>query len=151
MDNINKTLMFIGEHSLSMDVKGRIAVPVKFRPMLNNGIVITRGLDKSLFVYTKPEWGKLAEKLSQLPLATANSRAFARLMLAGAWDAEMDKQGRVIIPDYLRKFASLAKKVIMAGLYNRIEIWDQEAWEAYKLGTERESTAIAEALGELGV
>ncbi|MBI2607490.1 MAG: division/cell wall cluster transcriptional repressor MraZ [Candidatus Doudnabacteria bacterium] len=143
--------MFIGEHSLSMDVKGRIAVPVKFRPMLNNGIVITRGLDKSLFVYTKPEWGKLAEKLSQLPLATANSRAFARLMLAGAWDAEMDKQGRVIIPDYLRKFASLAKKVIMAGLYNRIEIWDQEAWEAYKLGTERESTAIAEALGELGV
>lgn len=143
--------MFIGEHSLSMDMKGRLAVPVKYRSLLNGGIVITRGLDKSLFAYTKPEWAKIAEKISQLPLATANSRAFSRLMLAGAWDAEMDKQGRIVIPDYLRKFAGLTRKVVMAGLYNRLEIWDEEIWEAYKIGTERESTSIAEALGELGV
>ena len=143
--------MFIGEHSLSMDMKGRIAVPIKFRSLLNAGAVVTKGLDKSLFIYTKTEWMKLAEKLSQLPLADANSRAFMRLMLAGAWDAEMDKQGRIIIPDYLRKFANLSKKVVIAGLFNRLEIWDEEAWDAYKAGTERESTAIAEALGEMGV
>jgi len=143
--------MFIGEHSLSMDVKGRIAVPIKFRSMLSGSVVITRGLDRSLFLYTKNEWEKLAKKLSQLPLTTANSRAFARLMLAGAWDAEIDKQGRIMIPDYLRKFASLTKKIIMAGLFNRIELWDKEVWETYKKGTERDSTAIAEALGELGV
>lgn len=143
--------MFIGEHSLSMDVKGRIAVPVKFRTLLSGSVIVTRGLDNSLFVYTKNEWEKLANKLSQLPLTTANSRAFARLMLAGAWESEIDKQGRIMIPDYLRKFASLTKKIVMAGLFNRIELWDKEAWETYKKGTERESTAIAEALGELGV
>ena len=143
--------MFIGEHSLSMDLKGRIAIPVKFRAFLRGSVVVTRGLDNSLFVYTKNEWNKLAKKLSQLSLTTANSRAFARLMLAGAWESEIDKQGRIMIPDYLRKFASLTKKVVMAGLFNRIELWDQDAWETYKKGTERESTAIAEALGELGV
>jgi MraZ protein len=143
--------MFIGEHSLSMDAKGRIAVPVKFRSLLAGSLVVTRGLDKSLFVYTKDEWNKLAKKLSQLPLTTANSRAFARLMLAGAWEAEIDKQGRVMIPEYLRKFATLSKKVVMAGLFNRIELWDKESWETYKKSTERESTSIAEALGELGV
>lgn len=143
--------MFIGEYTISMDAKGRIAVPAKFRSMLNTTAVVTRGLDKSLFLYTKSEWEAIAGKLAALPLSKANSRAFARLMLAGAYDAELDKQGRMMVPEYLRKFASLSKKVVIAGLYNRIEIWDEQAWVDYKKETERESNAIAEGLGELGV
>lgn len=134
-----------------MDAKGRIAIPAKFRSLLNGGAVVTRGLDQSLFLYPKHEWEKIAVKLAALPISQANSRAFSRLMLAGASDFDIDKQGRVIIPDYLRKFASLSKKVVCAGLYNRIELWDEGVWENYKSGTERESTSIAEALGELGV
>ncbi len=143
--------MFIGEYTISMDVKGRIAVPVKFRSMLNTAAVVTRGLDQSLFLYPKHEWEVIAGKLAALPLSKANSRAFSRLMLAGAWDIELDKQGRIMIPEYLRRFASLTKKVVVAGLFNRIEIWDEQAWLDYKANTERESTSIAEGLGELGV
>jgi MraZ protein len=143
--------MFIGEYSISMDEKGRVAVPVKFRAGLGNKAVITRGLDKSLFIYPKAEWDKIAAKLAALPLARSNSRAFARLMLAGAYEFEIDKQGRGMIPDYLRKFSALTKKVVMAGLYNRIEVWDEQSWNTYKASTEKESTNIAEALGELGV
>lgn len=143
--------MFIGEYKLSMDSKGRIAVPVKFRANLVSGAVLTRGLDNSLFLYPKKEWEAIASKLAGLPLAQSNSRAFARLMLAGAWDVEIDKQGRMIIPDYLREFGKLIKKIVAAGLYNRIEIWDEETWETYKANTEKESSNIAEALGGLGV
>ena len=143
--------MFIGEYTISMDAKGRIAIPVKFRQLLNASAVVTRGLDKSLFLYPKTEWETIAGKLAALPLSKANSRAFARLMLAGASESELDGQGRMMIPEYLRKFASLTKKVVVAGLYNRIEIWNDEAWSAYKTMTEKESTAIAEGLGELGV
>ena len=134
-----------------MDSKGRIAVPSKFRTLLNGGAVITRGLDKSLFLYSRQEWEKIASKIASLPVSQANSRAFSRLMLAGAFDFEIDKQGRVIVPENLRKFANLTKKVVCAGLYNRIEIWDEETWENYKIGTERDSNNIAEGLAELGV
>jgi MraZ protein len=146
-----KQTMFIGEYTVSMDAKGRIAVPAKFRTLLNTAAVVTRGLDQSLFLYPRKEWEAIAVKLSALPLSKANSRAFSRLMLAGAWDVELDKQGRMMIPDYLRKFASLSKRIVIAGLYNRIEIWDEQAWLTYKTNTERESTSIAEGLGELGV
>lgn len=143
--------MFIGEYTISMDAKGRIAIPAKFRSLLNTAAVVTRGLDQSLFLYPRKEWEVIAGKLAMLPLSKANSRAFSRLMLAGAWDIELDKQGRIMIPEYLRKFASLSRKIVVAGLYNRIEIWDEQAWLNYKLNTERESTSIAEGLGELGV
>ena len=143
--------MFIGEYTSSMDAKGRSAVPAKFRLKLNASAVVTRGLDQSLFLYPKQEWELLAAKLSALPLSKASSRAFARLMLAGAFEVDIDRQGRMIIPDYLRKFASLTKKVVAARLYNRIEIWDEQAWQNFKSNTERESSSIAEGLGELGV
>ena len=148
---LDRNIMFIGEYTISMDSKGRVAIPSKFRNLLNSIAVVTRGLDQSLFLYPKKEWEAIASKLAELPLTNANSRAFSRLMLAGAFEAEMDKQGRMIIPDYLRKFANLNKRVVVAGLYNRIEIWDEQAWILYKGQTERESTAIAEGLGELGV
>ncbi len=134
-----------------MDAKGRLAVPVKFRLALARGAVVTRGLDNSLFIYTKKEWEKLAEKLSELPFSQANTRAFARLMLAGAMDVQLDKQGRIMIPEYLRKFAEIGKKAVIAGLYDRLEIWDEVKWEKYKKDTEKQSNEIAEHLGELGI
>ena len=143
--------MFIGEYSLNMDNKGRCAVPAKFRATLGTGAVLTRGLDQSLFLYPKQQWEAIAGKLAALPISQANSRAFARLMLAGAWDVEIDKQGRMMIPEYLRKFANISKKIVVAGLYDRLEIWDAQSWHDYKANTERESSNIAEALGELGV
>lgn len=143
--------MFIGEYNHNLDDKGRLAVPVKFRSDLSKGAVVTRGLDGCLFLYSLAEWKILAEKLSHLPISQANTRAFARLMLAGAMDTQIDKQGRMIVPDYLRKYAGLKKKVIINGLYNRLEIWDEDNWAKYKEKTEKESGDIAERLGELGV
>ncbi|HCI05321.1 MAG: MraZ protein, MraZ protein [Parcubacteria group bacterium GW2011_GWC1_45_9] len=143
--------MFIGEFQHNIDQKGRMAVPVKFRDSFVNGAVVTRGIDKCLFVYSKSEWDELAGKLSKLPLVQANSRAFARLMFAGAINVEIDKQGRVLIPDYLRQYAGLNKQVVVAGVFNRLEIWDKSGWQNYKDKTERESGDIAEKLSELGI
>ena len=143
--------MFIGEYNYSLDSKGRIALPAKFRRALRREVVVTRGLDNSLFVYTKVEWIKLAEKLATLPIGQANSRAFARLMLAGAMDVKIDTQGRVMLPDYLKKYAGMKKKVVIAGLYNRLEMWDEVEWNKYKEKTEKAGNDIAEQLGELGV
>ena len=95
--------MFIGEYNHNLDEKGRLAVPVKFRKKLEKGAVVTKGLDSCLFLYTIDEWKILAEKLSHLPISQSNTRAFSRLMLAGAMDVQVDKQGRIVVPDYLRK------------------------------------------------
>jgi MraZ protein len=128
-----------------------MAIPAKFRDKLTAGAIITRGIDNCLFVFANAEWEVLAQKLIALPLAQANSRAFVRLMLAGASDVEIDNQGRILIPDYLRKYAGLKKEVVVAGLYNRIEVWDEAAWQSYKTKTESASESIAEKLGELGI
>ena len=143
--------MFIGEYQHNIDEKGRLAVPTKFRAALKKGAVVTRGLDGCLFLYTQEEWQKLASKLAAMPISKANTRAFSRLMLAGAMDVSLDKQGRIILPEYLRRYAQVAKKVVVAGLINRLEIWDEKVWEKYKKGTEKESTDIAEALEGLDV
>lgn len=143
--------MFIGEFSHNLDDKGRLAVPKKFRAKLAKGAVVTRGLDDCLFLYTKAEWEKLAEKLASLPFSQANTRAFARLMLAGAMDVSLDKQGRVILPEYLRSYARLKKGITVAGLYNRLELWDEEKWREYTKQTEASRNEIAEQLGELGI
>ena len=126
-------------------------MPAKFRVELEEGAVVTRGLDNCLFIYTASEWNNLATRISQLPMSQANARAFSRLMLAGAMDVSVDKQGRMIVPDYLRSYAKLKKKVIIAGLYNRLEVWDEAIWADYKMHTEEESGDIAEQLGELAV
>lgn len=143
--------MFIGEFQHSIDEKSRLAIPVKFRADLKQGAVVTRGLDNCLFVFTKAEWKKLAERIVNLPLTQSNSRAFARLMLSGAMDVKLDGQGRIIVPEYLQKFAELNKKVIVTGLYSRLEIWDEDKWTAYKKQTESNSNDIAEKMGELGI
>ncbi|MEK9186480.1 MAG: division/cell wall cluster transcriptional repressor MraZ [Patescibacteria group bacterium] len=142
--------MFIGEYKHNLDEKGRMAVPAKFRSQLK-GAIITRGLDKCLFVFRKSEWDILAKKIMALPLTQANSRAFARLMLSGAMEAPLDRQGRILVPDYLRRYANLKKQTIIAGVYNRMEIWDEAGWNRYKSKTEASSDEIAEKLGELGI
>ena len=143
--------MFIGEYSHTVDDKGRISVPAKFRGDVKNGVVVTRGLDHCLFLYTKDEFMEMAEKLAKLPVSQKKSRAFARLMLAGAWDAELDGQGRIKLPDYLCTYAGIKKHAVIAGLYNRLEIWDEDAWQEYKAATEAQSDDIAEAMSELGI
>lgn len=143
--------MLLGEFTHSMDSKGRVAIPAKFRANLGDGAIITRGLDKCLFVFGMEEWRKLADQLMDLPLSQKNSRAFARLMLAGAVDVKLDSQGRVLIPEYLREYADLDDKVVVSGLYNRMEIWDTEKWEEYKQQTEEDSEEIAERLSDLGI
>jgi len=143
--------MLLGEYKHSVDKKGRIAIPAKFRTFLGDGAIITRGLDKCLFVFGMDEWRKLADELMNLPLAKSNSRAFVRLMLAGAADVKLDSQGRVLIPEYLRKYAGLSEKAVVAGLYNRMEIWDTDQWEDYKEKTEANSEEIAEKLSDLGI
>lgn len=143
--------MFIGEYKHTIDDKNRLAIPVKCRGDLAKGAVVTRGLDSSLFVFTKPEWQKLAHKLTELPLGKASSRAFARLMLAGAMEVSLDKQGRVVIPEYLREYASVRKNVVIAGLFNRLEIWDEKKWNSFKDSAEKDAGKLAEQMGELGV
>lgn len=143
--------MFIGEYSHNLDDKGRLAIPKKFRTALKAGMVVTRGLDDCLFVYTQEEWKVLAEKLASLPFSQANARAFARLMLAGAMEIIPDKQGRVMLPEYLREYAQLGKEVIVAGLYNRLEIWDTKQWRVYTNHTEASKNDIAETLADLGI
>lgn len=143
--------MFLGEYQHSIDEKGRIAVPIKFRKLLEKGAVVTRGLDNCLFLYPKKEWGELAGRIAALPISQSDSRAFGRHMLSGAMELEIDKQGRAVLPDYLRKFAGINKKAVVAGLYNRVEIWDADKWDAYKQTTETQSNEIAERMRELGI
>lgn len=147
----SKWHMFLGEYHHTVDEKGRLAMPSKFRGALATGVVVTRGLDRSLFVYPKAEWELVATKLAALPLGQADTRAFARLMLAGAMEVELDSSGRVNIPEYLRTYAGLTKDVVVAGLYNRLEVWDEATWKTYAAQTEEQGNAIAERLGGLGI
>ncbi len=143
--------MFIGEYQHTIDGKGRMAVPAKFRPKLGGGAIITRGLDRCLFVFTESEWEVLAKKIMELSLLKSDSRAFARFTMAGASDAEFDSQGRILIPAHLREYAGLKKEAVVTGVYQRIEIWDTAAWKDYRAKTEKNSDAIAEKLSESGL
>ena len=143
--------MFIGEYKHTVDEKGRIAIPAKFRAALNTSAVITRGLDHCLYIYTASDWEQLANKIKALPMTKADSRAFQRLMLAGAVNVDLDVQGRALIPEYLRTYAGIARAAVVAGVYDRLEIWDEAKWEEYKKRTEASSDEIAEKLGELGI
>ena len=141
--------MFIGEYKHSLDNKNRLAVPTKFRQKLKSGAVVTRGLDNCLFLYTKDEWQKLAEKIAKLPINQASTRAFSRLMLAGAMDVKPDSHGRIVLPQYLKKLAGIKRQTVIAGLYDRLEIWDEEKWNNYTKETEKNSSDIAEKIGVL--
>ena len=142
--------MFIGEFKHSVDEKGRVSLPVKFRAALASGCVVTRGLDHCLWVYPQEEWQVLAEKIAGLPITQKNARSFSRLMLAGASDATVDRIGRVNLPGYLRQYASIEKDVVIVGIYSRIEIWPADRWENFKKEMENSGEEIAENLSEIG-
>jgi MraZ protein len=143
--------MLIGEYAHNLDSKKRLAIPSKLRGEMSNTVVVTKGLDDCLFVYPPKEWEKLAQKLGELPVGQAKTRSFLRILLAGATETELDALGRILIPDYLKAYAHLDKKAIIVGMYNRLEIWDEEHWQAYKESAEKNTGEIAEQLGELGV
>lgn len=143
--------MLIGEYIHNLDPKKRLSIPVKLRKELGEGAIITRGLDKCLFVFPRSEWQSLAEKMSKMPLGQGDTRSFARLMISGAMEVEFDSLGRILVPDYLKSYASLKKVVVIAGVFNRLEIWDDQKWTKYKKDLEKNSDKIAEKLGELGI
>lgn len=143
--------MLIGEYKHTIDTKKRLAVPAKLRKELGQGAILTRGLDNCLSLYPLKEWQKMTDKLSQLPTGQIDARGFNRIILAGAMAVEFDKLGRILVPDYLKKYALLKKNVVIVGVYNRLEIWDGAKWETYKQKTEKEVGDIAQRLGELGV
>lgn len=144
-------IMLIGEYKHTIDAKRRLAVPAKLRKELGKGAVLTRGLDNCLSLYPLKEWQKMADKLSKLPTGQTDARGFNRIILAGAASVEFDRLGRILVPDYLKKYAGLKKNVVIAGIYNRLEIWDETNWEGYKKGIEKNVEDIAQRLGDLGI
>ena len=143
--------MIIGQYNYNLDPKKRLTIPPKFRSVLSKGAILTRGIDGCLFLYPQKQWNELAEKLSKLPLSQVNARSLARVMIAGAMDVKLDSLGRILIPDYLKDYAKLDKKVVIAGLYDRIEIWNEENWQKYGATTGTQVENIAEGLKELGI
>ena len=143
--------MLIGEYKHTIDDKKRVAIPSKFRKELGKNVVVTHGLDNCLWIYPEREWKVVAGKLSALSIGQADTRGFNRFMLAGAVEVEVDSLGRILIPDFLREFAKLKTAVVMAGVHNRVEIWDETKWNAYKRKVEESADRLAEKLGEIGV
>ncbi|MBI4278349.1 MAG: division/cell wall cluster transcriptional repressor MraZ [Armatimonadetes bacterium] len=120
--------MLKGEHHYALDEKGRVVLPPRFRRVLGDTVTVTRGLDKCLFVYSEDEWARVEEKLRGLPLTQRES---VRFLLSGAVDCEMDRQGRITLPPYLRTYAEIDRDAVVVGMINRLEIWSQENWTAY--------------------
>jgi len=143
--------LLIGEYRHNLDPKKRLAIPSKFRKELGDGAVLTKGLDGCLFIFPSKNWAPFAEMLGGLSIGKQDTRSFSRLFLSGAVEVEFDSLGRILIPDNLKEYASLNKTIIVAGLFNRLEIWDEVKWNAYKDDLEKNSDKIAEKLGELGL
>ena len=143
--------MFIGEYSYLIDSKKRLALPAKLRRELGNKVIITRGFESCLVVYPQIEWKSVMEELRKLPTGRAESRKFSRAILGGAVEVSLDKLGRVLIPDYLKKYAGLKKNVTVCGLSNKLEIWDTDKWEIYRKKAEQDIDKVAENLPELGI
>ena len=141
----------MGEYLHTIDAKGRIILPVKFRDELGDNFVITKGLDNCLFIYDQTEWEILSGKLKQLPLAKPEARAFVRFFFAGAMQLECDKQGRFLVPGNLREYAVLEKDVVLIGVSNRVEVWSKSTWEKYNEEISPAVAEIAETLVDLGI
>jgi len=142
--------MLIGEYKHTIDDKKRLAIPAKLRKELGKGAVLTRGLDNCLALYPLKEWEKLADKLSKLPTGQIEARGLARVILSGAAEVDFDSLGRILVPDYLKQYAGIEKSVVIAGVSNHLEIWDESHWESYKQKTEKEVGDMAQKLSELG-
>ena len=144
--------MLIGEYKHTLDTKKRLSLPSKWRKELGTKLVLTRGLDSCLFIYPLKEWERISAKVAELPLGQADTRSFNRFFLSGAVEVEVDKNGRILVPDFLKEFADLKEgTVILTGIHNRVEIWTEKMWNAYKQRIEQQADALAEKLGDLGV
>ena len=141
--------MFMGEYNHTVDTKGRLIVPSKFREQLGDEIVETKGLDGCLFVYSKSEWENIEEKFRNVPLTTKDARKFARFFFAGAASCEVDKQGRILLPVVLREYAGIEKDVVSVGVFNRVEIWDKDKWQ--ESNSYDDMDEIAEHMADLGL
>lgn len=143
--------MFIGEYQHTIDNKGRLILPAKFREELGLKFIATKGLDNCLFIYGKDEWQILEEKLKKLPLAKSEARAFVRFFFAGAAELECDKQGRILLPPNLREYAKLDKDVTVIGVSTRIELWSTKVWEEYNDEIGPSVAQMANELADLGI
>ena len=142
--------MLIGEYTHSLDSKHRLSLPAKFRKELGKKVVATRGLDNCLFMYTLGSWQQVVGKLNSLPVGSAQTRGIARFILAGAVELDIDTAGRVLFPEYLREFAALKHHVVITGVSDRLEIWDEKRWQEYKKALEGTAVEMAQILGEVG-
>ena len=147
---VNMGNLLIGEYEHTLDDKKRISLPKTFRAALGKKVVVTRGLDNCLFVFSRDSWGKIAEKLQSLSFVHTDTRGFNRFMLSGAAEADVDNVGRILIPDHQKMFAGLKKKVVFTGVSDRVEIWDAETWYRYKARIEKNAERMAKKLGEIG-
>lgn len=143
--------MLLGEYRHNVDVKGRVSVPSKFRGDLGQTFVITKGLDNCLFMYSKQEWETFELKLKELPLTNQDARSFVRFFFAGAAECEVDKQGRINIPQNLREYANIQKDVVIVGVATRAEIWDSENWNKYTSSDYLDGTKLASQMSQLGI
>ena len=146
-----RNTMLIGQHRHILDPKKRISLPAKFRKELGKKVVLTNGLDHCIFVYSIKEWHTIAAKLGSLGFGNASTRSFNRFLLGGAEEVEIDSAGRILVPDFLKEFAGLQEKVILTGVQNRVEIWDETRWTTYVKNVGEEADALAEKLGEVGL
>lgn len=143
--------MFLGEYEHTIDGKGRLTIPARFRAELAQGMVVTRGLDGCLLIYPLPEWEKLAAKVNGLPLTKKDARTFTRLIYSGATLCQPDRQGRILLPQYLREYANIDSQGVIIGLFSRLEIWNPQRWQEVRRKVEEEGDAIAEQLADLGI
>ncbi|UMZ73249.1 division/cell wall cluster transcriptional repressor MraZ [Natranaerofaba carboxydovora] len=143
--------MFMGEYNHTIDNKGRIIVPAKFRKDLGESFVLTRGLDSCIFIYPQSEWKQLEQKLKALPLTKGDARAFSRFFLSGATECALDNQGRIQIPENLRFHADLKKEVVVIGVSSRVEIWSKENWKDYQSEAEESFENIAEEIVDFDI
>ena len=143
--------MFIGEYEHSVDVKGRIIMPSKLRENIGEKFIITKGLDKCLFAYSKSEWANFEEKLKTLPLTNKNARDFVRFFLSGAVECEIDRQGRFLVPANLRTYANIDKEIVIIGVGTRLEIWNKSSWTNYSSEENISADEIAENMTMLGI
>jgi MraZ protein len=141
----------MGEYQHALDSKGRLFIPVKLRDDLGERFIITRGLDQCLFVYPPNEWSNLEQKLKDLPLSKGEARAFVRFFFAGATECELDKQGRVLVPPYLRAYAGIERETVILGVSNRVEIWNQATWEDYSGQVRANFAELAEKMVDFGI
>jgi MraZ protein len=144
-------IMLIGEYKHTLDPKKRLSVPSKWRMDLGTKFIVTRGLDNCLFVYPLLEWQKITDTIGDLSLGTADSRSFNRFFLSGAVEVEVDSVGRILVPDFLKEYAKLDSKVVLAGIHTRVEIWDETKWNESKAKFEQQADSLAERLGAIGV